>query len=72
MNIIDTEQEWTVEPEKFYTRGTHSPFAGRKLKGRAVLTMVDGRILYENGAYLTLDAERIKAEARRRLPTLYG
>jgi len=50
VTIIDTEQEWTVEPEKFYTRGTHSPFAGRKLKGRAVLTMVDGRIVMRDGA----------------------
>lgn len=28
------------------------------------LTMVDGRVLYKNGEYLTLDIERIKAEAR--------
>ena len=47
--IIDTELEWTVDPKKFYTRGTHSPFAGRKLKGRAVLTMVDGRIVMRDG-----------------------
>ena len=50
VTIIDTKQEWTVDPEKFYTRGTHSPFAGRKLKGRAVLTMVDGRIVMRDGA----------------------
>ena len=30
-----------------------------------VLTMVDGRILYENGAYLTLDRERILFDARK-------
>ena len=47
--ILDTEQEWTVDPEAFYTRGTHSPFAGRKLKGRAILTMVDGRIVMKDG-----------------------
>ena len=35
------------------------------------MTMVDGRILYENGAYLTLDAERIRAEAHRALKELY-
>ena len=48
--ILDTEQEWTVDPNKFYTRGTHSPFTGRKLKGRAVLTMVDGRIVMKDGS----------------------
>ena len=36
------------------------------------MTMVDGQILYENGSYLTLDAERIKAEARRLFPVLQG
>ena len=35
------------------------------------MTMVDGNILYENGEYLTLDAERIKAEAREALKELY-
>ena len=35
------------------------------------MTMVDGQILYENGAYLTLDAERVLAEARTALRELY-
>ena len=35
------------------------------------MTMVDGRILYENGEYKTLDAERICAESRQALKELY-
>lgn len=35
------------------------------------MTMVDGQILYENGEYLTLDAERIRATARVALQELY-
>ena len=35
------------------------------------MTMVDGKILYENGEYLTVDAERIKATARHALQELY-
>ena len=35
------------------------------------MTMVDGKILYENGEYTTLDAERIRAEARTALRKLY-
>lgn len=35
------------------------------------MTMVDGRILYENGSYLTLDAERIRVEAHEALKELY-
>lgn len=49
VTIIDPELEWTVDDKKFYTRGTHSPFVGRKLKGKAVLTIVDGRIVMRNG-----------------------
>lgn len=36
------------------------------------LTMVDGRVLYENGEYLTLDRERILREARAAARRLYG
>ncbi len=35
------------------------------------MTMVDGRILYENGEFKTLDEEKIKAEARIALRELY-
>ena len=37
-----------------------------------VMTMVDGKILYENGEYLTLDRERVLYEARRAVARLYG
>lgn len=47
--VLDLAQEWTVEAENFYTRGTHSPFAGRHLKGRAVMTMVSGQIVMRDG-----------------------
>ena len=47
--VLDLEQEWTVKAENFYTRGTHSPFAGRHLKGRAVMTMVSGQIVMRDG-----------------------
>ena len=36
-----------------------------------VMTMADGRILYENGEFTTLDAEKIKADARQALRELY-
>lgn len=36
-----------------------------------VMTMVDGRILYENGEFLTLDRERILFEAREAVKELY-
>lgn len=37
-----------------------------------VLTMVDGKILYENGEFLTLDADKIMYEAKAAVKHLYG
>ena len=37
-----------------------------------VMTMVDGRILYENGEYLTLDRERVLYDAKKAVERLYG
>ena len=49
VTVIDLNQEWTVEAQKFYTKGSHSPFVGRKLKGKAVMTFVDGNLVMQNG-----------------------
>ena len=47
--VIDPDREWTVEPDAFYTKGKACPFAGRTLKGKAVLTVVDGKIVMREG-----------------------
>lgn len=49
ITVIDTEKEWVVDAHDFYTKGSHSPFVGRTLKGKPVLTMVDGRIVMRDG-----------------------
>ena len=36
------------------------------------MTMVDGKLLYEDGAFLTLDADRIRADMRAAVKKLYG
>ena len=52
VTVIDPALEWTVAAEDFYTRGSHSPFVGRTLKGKAVLTVVDGEIVMKDGKVL--------------------
>ena len=52
ITVIDPELEWTVDEKKFYTKGSHSPFVGRKLKGKAVLTMVKGKVVMQDGKIL--------------------
>lgn len=49
VTVIDLNQEWTVEAQIFYTKGSHSPFVGRKLKGKAVMTFVDGNLVMQDG-----------------------
>lgn len=49
ITVIDPALEWVVDAKKFYTRGSHSPFVGRKLTGKAVLTMVDGKVIMRDG-----------------------
>jgi len=49
ITMIDPNIEWIVDDKKFYTRGSHSPFVGRKLVGKPTLTMVEGKIIMQNG-----------------------
>ena len=48
VTIIDPELVWTVDAKNFYTKGSHSPFIGRELKGRAVATIFHGRLMQLN------------------------
>ncbi|WP_456422975.1 dihydroorotase [Thermococcus sp.] len=45
--VVDPKREWTVKPEEFYTRANWSPWEGRKLKGKVILTILRGRIVME-------------------------
>jgi dihydroorotase len=45
--IADLDEEWTVEPEKFVSKGKNNPFKGYKLFGAVKYTIVDGEIKYQ-------------------------
>jgi len=45
--VVDQQESWEVDPTKFRSRSRNTPFAGWKVKGRAILTLVDGRVVYE-------------------------
>lgn len=47
--VIDPEAEWTVEAERFHSKGRNTPFQGRKVKGRVTHTLVGGRVVHEGG-----------------------
>lgn len=46
LTVIDPELEWTVDASRFRSLGRNCPFDGWPVRGRAVLTMVAGRIAY--------------------------
>lgn len=50
--VLDTEAQWVVDNKKFYTKGSHSPFIGRNLKGKAIMTFVDGKLVMKDGEIL--------------------
>jgi dihydroorotase len=47
VTIIDPDARWTVDPAKFRSKSTNSPFAGWQLRGRAETVIVGGRVKYE-------------------------
>ena len=47
ITVIDPNLEWTVAPEKFLSKNRNTPFAGMRLRGRAILTIVAGEIVYD-------------------------
>ena len=49
VTVIDPEARWTIDPEKFKSRARNCPFAGWTVRGRAVMTLVGGRVVYELG-----------------------
>ncbi|MCI9119572.1 MAG: dihydroorotase [Flavonifractor sp.] len=46
--IFDPEEEWTIDPERFASKGRNTPFAGRKVKGRVKYTIVGGVVVYDH------------------------
>ncbi len=47
--LIDPAKRWTVDPAKLQTHAKYSLWAGRKVKGKAVATVLRGRIMQLEG-----------------------
>ncbi|MBX6423995.1 dihydroorotase [Thermosulfurimonas sp. F29] len=46
LTLIDPEAVWVVTGETLYSKSKNSPFLGWEMRGRAVLTVVGGRIVW--------------------------
>jgi len=47
ITVFDGNACYTIDPETFFSRGRNTPFSGFEVKGEVVLTMVQGRIVYQ-------------------------
>jgi len=47
--VLDPEQAWVVDPERFLSKGKNSPLGGQTLRGTVLLTVAQGTIAYRNG-----------------------
>ncbi len=45
--VLDLRRQWTVDPDRFLTKGRATPFEGWKLYGKVIMTVVNGEIVYE-------------------------
>jgi len=48
LTIIDPNNEYVIKKDSFQSKSHNSPFIGRKMKGKAMLTMVGGRIVWDS------------------------
>lgn len=46
VTVFDPEREWTVDPSQFKSKGRNTPYAGYKLSGLNVMTVVGGRVVF--------------------------
>ena len=45
--MFDPKARWTVDPSRFHSMSRNTPFGGRSLTGRAEVTIVRGRVVYQ-------------------------
>lgn len=47
LTVIDLEEERAIDPDAFLSKGKNTPFAGWRVKGWPVLTLVAGRVVWD-------------------------
>jgi dihydroorotase len=47
VTMLDLQRRWTVKPADFRSKSRNTPFGGRRLRGRAVATIVGGDIAWQ-------------------------
>ena len=48
LTIFDPDEIWTVQVDAFHSKSKNSPYDGYTLSGKAHMTIVEGKVMYEN------------------------
>jgi dihydroorotase len=49
--LVDTEIEYEINGEDFLSKGKNTPFNGRKVTGKVLMTIKNGEIVYKGEEY---------------------
>lgn len=49
--ILNLDAEWKVDRNSFLSKGKNTPFHGWRLKGKNLLTIVDGKVVYKDKSF---------------------
>ncbi len=60
LTVIDPQLQWEVDPGEILSRSRNTPFTRRRLKGKALLTIVNGEIVYDARPQQDLNAPRLR------------
>ena len=50
--LLDLDSEYEINPEEFLSKGKNTPFAGWKCQGWPIMTMVEGKVVWQKGRML--------------------
>jgi dihydroorotase len=53
LTIFDPDMEWSVDSDKFFSKGKNSPYNGHTFKGKVIATVVNGKVVFNNGKIIT-------------------
>ncbi len=48
LTVVDPDLEWTVDPQKLHSKSKNSVFKGERLKGKTVMTVSKGEIVFDS------------------------
>jgi dihydroorotase len=46
VTVLDLDEQWTIDKRKFHSKCLNTPFHGREVTGRALATVVAGRVVW--------------------------